>query len=166
LSAESEGAASLGAGALELPTNILRQIRVPDVRRLSDREAEELIALAKEVWGNERPTDWRANDRPGGGTRILDEWLLARMAVGVGTERLHESIVEACRARLALAQDKQTKTKKAIQHDIESVAETIAASVRPLLEGKQFPEAFSPAGSELTTFDFSGFSVLAVRVEP
>lgn len=166
LAAECQGAASMGAGALEIPTKILRQIRVPDVRRLSKKDKRELIKLGWTVWHNDSPVDWRTSERPGKHLRKLDEWLLARLNGSVEPDRLYRDIVETSRARFRLAQDKQSKEKKAVQHDIEGLAESIAASVRPLLEGRQFPEAFCPPHCSLAHHDFAGQPALTVRMDP
>lgn len=166
LSAECQGAASMGAGALELPTKILRRLRIPDIRKLPSKDAHQLVTLAESVWKDESSTDWRRFEHPPKETVALDEFVLKSMGNPIGIQVLYRGVTEACRARFLLAQDKQTKEKAAVLHDIESVAETIASSVRPLIEGKQFPEAFVPPGCDRITFDLQGAPSLVVRAEP
>ncbi len=61
------------------------------------------------------------------------------------------------RAELELMLNKQA---------IESIAETIAVSVRPILEGKSFPEAFCPQDSPLTPFNFTDSPTLTIDCLP
>ena len=73
MSAESFGSASLGAGALELPTKVLRNVRVPDIRTIPEEEQNDLIDLARKCWASERPPDWSRDHTPGAHLRMLDQ---------------------------------------------------------------------------------------------
>src|SRR5439155_5881862 len=84
----------------------------------------------------------------------------------VTPQRLYRDIAETCRARLRVAADKPARARKMVRQDIEAVAETIAAAVRPLIEGKRFPDAFCRRGREVVPVDFSGHDVLIVRCDP
>jgi len=55
-SLEINGAASMGAGALEAPTTKLRSYPVLDASQLNPKMRKELVALAETVWGAEAPS--------------------------------------------------------------------------------------------------------------
>lgn len=165
LALESTGGASMGAGALELPTKKLRTIRVVDVRLMSPGEKKELVRLARDVWKHERPIDWRDELNPGPHQRALDEWLLLWTGADLTLARLYVDLAATCRARLRLAEDKRAKVKKSTKQDIDSIARTIADDIRPLLEARRFPEAFFPSTSSSIPFQFADTNSLVVDVE-
>ena len=65
LAVEFEGVAAMGAGALELPTTLLRDVKVPDIRQLSSAQKKRVIQLSESVWAEDPPCDWRTEDEPG-----------------------------------------------------------------------------------------------------
>jgi len=164
LALECQGAASLGAGALEVPTRSLREVPVVDVRGLTASEAADLVRLAWAVWERERPADWRRE--PGRNLRELDGWVLQRMGGQVRVEQLYDDLARTCAARLRLASDKTAKVRKALQVDIGSVAEALAGPLAPLMEGRQYPEAFFGAGERRTQFRFPSRRALTVVASP
>jgi hypothetical protein len=166
LALESHGISSLGGGALELPTEKLREIPVFDIRTLTPKERKELFDLSNEMWLNEKPINWGKEKHPGMRGKELDEWILDKMGVAVRTTQLYKDIVEVCRARTLMAERKKTAAKKVVREEVSLVAERIAESVRPLLEGKQFPEAFCQPGKCNLDFDISNHGVLAVDCQP
>jgi hypothetical protein len=166
VAAESFGGASLGAGALEIPTKKLRQVPVPDIREMSKAEKLRLVSLAEAAWGQDVPVDWRIKDKPGHFIEKLDQFLLEWMATPLTTVRLYADIVNVCRSRLRLGADKETKTKKSVREDVDGYGRQIADSVRPFLEGKQFPEAFFVASDPYVTFDLSDETSLIVSAVP
>jgi hypothetical protein len=65
LSIEVNGAASLGAGALEAPTEAeLRTFPIFKVRALSARDRIIPVSHAKSVWKGEKTVDWVASKEP------------------------------------------------------------------------------------------------------
>lgn len=165
LSLEAHGSASMGAGALEVATSKLREVRVPDIRALDSKERLELVQRGERVWRQEKPIDWRKASEPGPLLQELDQWLLYRMDRGVGREGLYGDLRQTCRARFLLAEDKRRSLKKSQKQDIDSVAKGIATSVRQLVEGKRFPEAFGPAAPMLH-LDFRSVGKLSIEVSP
>jgi hypothetical protein len=165
LSLEVHGAASMGAGALEVATSKLREVRVPDIRALSRKELSELVGNGERVWRQDKPVDWRRVNEPGRFLQELDQWLLDRMGHRVSRERLYSDLRQTCRARFLLSEDKRKALKKSQVQDIESVAKTVASSVRQLVEGKRFPEAFVSTGPTLQ-LDFRGTDKLGVEISP
>jgi hypothetical protein len=145
-SLEINGAASMGAGALEAPTTKLRDYPVFDVRRLSKADRATLVTLAEKVWTKEAPIDWKnVNAAPGKNLRALDAWLLekAGKAAAVTPETLHADIRDACRARIHVAKDKSKKKKKATTENIANVADSIVQTIKPRIEMRRFPEDYA-----------------------
>lgn len=101
---EVDGAASLGAGALEATTTHLRDYPVFDPRPLDPLARDELVRLAHHVWSDERPIDWRAADAsPGPRLRALDAWLLARTGADLPLDRIYTDLHATVRARITVA---------------------------------------------------------------
>jgi hypothetical protein len=142
---EINGATSLGAGALEAPTSKLRRYPVFDPRTLKQAEHKELIKLARAVWSGEKPADWSAKGaEPGPKLRALDTWLLTKSGTGLTTPQLYIDLRAACASRITVAADKVRTTTKQKSDNLTTVAKGIADQVRPLLNGRQFPENFGP----------------------
>lgn len=163
---ESCGVASMGAGALELATKKLREIPLADVRILDSIKRNKLLNLAKMAWENESPVDWRIHDTPGSYLQELDEFLLSNFNSSVSIERIYRDITVTCRSRLMLAEDKKKKVKKKLKGDIDSIAESIAEKVRPLLDSRYFPEGFFAENEESISFDFGEHQHLSIRCQP
>lgn len=166
LSAESFGSASLGGGALELATTMIRGLRVVDVRDLKDAAARnDLILLTHHVWKT-KPFDWSGEGRPPNEVQELDKWFLTQMGTAVTLDRLYADLAATLRFRLTVARDKDVQTKQGQQIDIDIVASGIAETVRPLLESKSFPESFIDNGVETMPVDVSHASKLEIECRP
>ena len=167
LSAESFGSASMGAGALELATTQIQELRTVDLRDLKDASAKrDLVALAEAAWTNTKPVNWGETDRPPQEVQDLDKWLLSRMGTRVTPDRLYSDLLRTMNVRLILAEDKDVQTKQGRQIDIATVARGVAESVRPLLESRSFPDSFVEPGSAMQPLDFSKAGKLEIESLP
>jgi hypothetical protein len=163
-SAESYGAASMGAGVLELATTMTHGLRVVDVRNLKDAKAiEDLVALAERVWTDTKPVDWETTDQPPAEVQDLDKWFLARLETKVTLDRVYADLTTTLRSRLAVAEDKDVQTKKGEKVNINTVASGVAETVRPLLESKNFPESFVDQAADMQTLDFTHAGKLEIE---
>ena len=123
-SLEINGAASMGAGALEAPTTKLRAYPVLDITEIKASARKTLVALAEAVWAKESPIDWSApGAHPGPNLRALDQWIIDVSARKVKLDVVYADINEVCRSRIAVANDKDKKTKKKHTDNIGNVAE-------------------------------------------
>lgn len=167
LSAESFGSASMGAGALQLATNQIHELRTVDLRDLKDASAKkDLVALAETVWTKTSPVDWIKTERPPQEVQDLDAWLLSRMGTKVGLDRLYSDLVRTLKVRLTVAEDKDVQIKKGQQVNVATVARSVAETVRPLLESRNFPDAFMDQGSTTQSLDFSRAGRLELECHP
>lgn len=166
-SAESFGAASMGAGALELATTMIHGLRVVDVRILKDEAAiNDLITLVDSVWTKTDPIDWYVSETPPEQVQDLDKWFLSQMEAKVSLERIYLDLRNTLRSRLTVAEDKDVQTKKGEQLNISTVANGIAEAVRPLLESRSFPESFLENGAKTATLDLSHATKLEIECQP
>jgi hypothetical protein len=166
-SAESFGSASMGAGALELPTTMIHGLRVIDVRSLKDREAtKDLVTLADKVWTDTRPINWSVEEKPPQEVQDLDAWFLSRMETKVTLDRVYADLAATLKSRLAVADDKDVQTKRGKQLNIGTVANGIAETVRPLLESRSFPESFIENAANTTPLDLSHAGKLEIECHP
>ena len=167
LSAESFGAASMGAGALELATNPIQGLRMVDLRDLNDASAtKDLIALANAVWTKSKPVDWSETERPPQELRDLDKWLLSGMRTTVTADRLYSDLVTTLKVRLTVAEDKNIQSKRGQQINVATVARSVADAVRPLLESKSFPDAFIDPGATTQAIDLDRPGKLEIECFP
>ena len=167
LSAESFGATSMGAGALELATTQIHELRTVDLRDLKDASAKkDLVTLAESVWTKTEPVNWEEIERPPQEVQDLDKWLLSKMGTSVTLDRLYSDLVRTLSVRLTVAEDKNVQTKKGQQVDIATVARGVAETVRPLLESKSFPDAFIDRSSTTQSLDFSRAGKLEIESHP
>jgi hypothetical protein len=143
-SLEINGSASMGAGALEAPTTHLRSYPVFDVQRLSSAEHKTLQKLAQAVWEHESPPDWTDNPKPGKCLQELDQWLLSKADDPITRQTLYKDLQTVCDARIVVAKDKNTTTKKHKSDSISNVAKSIAETIGKLLQSRRFPEDFCP----------------------
>ena len=153
LSLESHGAASMGAGALEVATSRLPELKVIDIRTFSEPQRASLLSLAEEVWNNEAPCDWEKG-LPSAKLKMLDEWLLKQVKGVVSLSSVYADISNTCRARLGVAKERKTTKKTKSVSDVTKVAEGIVKRVEPLLKAHRFPESFCN-GSEHLAFKFN-----------
>lgn len=145
---EINGAASMGAGALEAPTSKVRRYPVFDPRMLNPKQKKELCRLTRAVWKKEHPVDWGADGtEPGTNLRALDEWLLNQLGNTVTIQQLYDDLRATCQARIAVARDKVRTEKKQKTTNIASVAKGIADHLGGHVNARQFPENFyTPSG--------------------
>lgn len=141
---EINGAAGMGAGALEAPTTKLRAYPVLDLARLSPADRKQFATLAEAVWVHESPVDWGfAGAVPGPKLRALDEWIVKAAELGVELDTIYSDLNTVCQSRILVANDKVRKTKKRKSESIGSVSDSIAKAVAPRLQLKKFPEDFA-----------------------
>jgi hypothetical protein len=142
-SLEINGAAAMGAGALEAATTKLRDYPILDIRDLKANQRTKLVTLAQAVWKNEKPVDWGSVKwMPGKNLKALDEWLLKAAGRNVSVAQMYNDLRSACLARAFVAEDKTKKTKKQKSDSIGNVAESIVKVVNPVIRSKNFPNDF------------------------
>jgi hypothetical protein len=143
-SLEINGAASMGAGALEAPTTKLRDYPVLDIAALKPAARKKLVSLAGDVWAKESPVDWGSDHwQPGKHLRALDGWILATAGKAVTVDQMYEDIRATCQSRILVAEDKSKKSKKQESDRIGSVASAIVHAVEPKLKTRNFPDDFA-----------------------
>ena len=145
LSVEAEGSASMGAGALELPTTKLARLRVPDIRGLSGRERRHLVQLARTVWDEKEPVNWTDSDpQISKALRELDQFVLDECCGGLSGQQLYLGIKTAVATRRRVAEAKGRAQKAAKKADVAAVAEGIVSGVKAQTDAARFPESFVP----------------------
>lgn len=164
-SVEINGSASMGAGALEAPTTKLQSYPVFDLRELSVKDRGELTNLAESVWKNEPPLDW-SQDKVGPGKHLiaLDKWLLEKAGSSVPVEKLYADLHEVCGCRIAVAKDKNKKTKKKTSDNIRSVAESICSSIKAKIQARSFPDDFADGVKLDVSFNFDRKSLKSISI--
>jgi hypothetical protein len=166
LSVESYGNATMGAGALELATKKLPEVRVPDIRALSDAEKTQLTTLVESVWKDEVPVEWSTEKQPQKALQELDTFLLALVGAEIPLAQIYSDLNDVVRSRILVAHDKEQTTKSHQRVDIAAVARSIAVSVQTLLDSKRFPDDFYEAGSAGLVFDFTNAKSLDIECVP
>jgi hypothetical protein len=165
-SLEINGAAGMGAGALEAPTTKLRTYPVFDLAQLSAANRKHLVALAEAVWAHEAPVDWGTpGTRPGTRLRALDQWLIGMTGRNVELDTVYSDINDVCRSRIVVANDKTKKKKKQQADSIGNVAESIAKAIRPKIELKKFPDDFTGDAACDISFNIDRDTVKQVNVK-
>lgn len=166
LSVESNGSATMGAGALELATKKLPEVRVPDIRNLSADERSQLESLAESVWKEQSPVEWATGQQAGKALQELDTFLLALAGAEIPLERIYADINDVVRSRILVARDKEQTTKSHQRVDVDAVARSIAESVKTLLDSKRFPDDFFDGGGADLVFDFTDSRTLDIECVP
>ncbi len=167
LSVEAAGAASMGAGALEMPTTKLRKILVPNLHRLSTDKRNKLIKLAKAVWENDQPFNWKnSSSKPSQHLQKLDKFVLTEFGSGVSPENIYDGIRQALLVRFTLAKEKAKAQKVAESINISSLARAIIESFKHELESKRFPESFMPPNIDTLPIEIDPKIKFEVLVEP
>ena len=163
---EINGAASMGAGALEASTRKLREYPVFDIRTLSRGNRKKLVSLGAAVWKNSVPVDWTNSEvEPSDELRSLDSWLLKKCGARIGQEELYKDFRSVCTARISVAKDKGKKIRKRQEDSIGSVADSIVKAVGPKVHSRSFPDDFA-SGVELDLiFDFGNEKLEHVVME-
>jgi hypothetical protein len=163
-SVEINGAASMGAGALEAPTTKLRRYPVLDVRQLKQADRKKLVSLAEAVWDKEGPLDWGRRSEPSSKLQQLDDWILHKAGRKTPIEILYRDIRAACESRIAVAKDKVKKTKKSKTENIGNVADSIAKGILPKIQTKNFPDDFIDGAKPDLDFNFDRRSVKQITL--
>lgn len=164
-SLEINGAASMGAGALEAPTTKLRDYPVLNVSKLEPADRSKLVQLAQEVWAAEPPIDWsNPESAPGPKLRALDDWIMKRTGRNITLSVLYRDIQEVCLSRIAVAADKGKKTKKKHSENIGGVAESIAKAILPKIQFRKFPEDFANGATLDMSFNIDRRKVRTINV--
>lgn len=166
LSFESHGAASMGAGALEMATKKLPNIRIVDIRSFSSDEKKKLISLAKDVWEKEKPLNWTKIDKPGKHMQRLDKYILEKMDGRITSDQLYKELRETCSSRFLIAKDKVKTKKKNVARDLNAVADVIVDSVKPILNSKRFPEDFLVGNEKPLNLSFPLHRYLEISFQP
>jgi methylase of polypeptide subunit release factors len=170
LGLEAAGAASLGAGALEVATRRLGTTRVLDLRLVTATQRLALVRRAEAVWLQGKPPVWSMRTTtPDAALRNLDRCVLELMGSPLDLDDLYESLHTAVTLRTGMSKGRQVVQKASEDADVQKVAQAIAGSVAHLVEARRFPEDFAPAGSDeanksQVTLPETG--VLAVEREP
>lgn len=142
---ETYGATSLGQGALEIRTEVLRSLPVPNIRQLEDTATAKFVAATRELLAQPRLTADRASKVTS--QRQLDALLLE--ALGLDPARLDELYVDTLsmgRVRRTLAAGRGTIKRERFEADVSHVAHDIVAHLSALLQGRRFPYDFLGAG--------------------
>jgi enamine deaminase RidA (YjgF/YER057c/UK114 family) len=166
LSVESYGSAAMGAGALELATKKLPEIRVPDIRNLSAAEKDQVVSLVDSVWKEQSPVEWTTEKQAIKALQELDTFLLALVGAEIPLIQIYADINDVVRSRIFVARDKEQTTKSHQRVDIAAVARSIAESVQTMLDSKRFPDDFYDGGSPGIVFDFTNSKSLEVECAP
>jgi hypothetical protein len=135
------------AGALEISTTELPELRVLDLREFNEPQRQKLIELGEAAWKSE-PNDWQKR-LPTGPLKALDQWLLSQIKPSVTLDSIYADIANTCRDRLAVAKDRKTNKKAKSSADVGKLADSIAIRIQPMLQSNRFPESFSNGGEKL-----------------
>lgn len=164
-SLEINGAASMGAGALEAPTTKLRRYPVLDIPSLKKADRKRLVDLAVAVWKHERPIGWSMGVAgPGPRLQALDQWVLDAAGRKVPLKTMYRDVGEACRSRVAIAKDRARRTKKKRTENIGNVAESVVSDVLPKSKLKNFPDDFVRGASLDISFDVDRTSLKRIHI--
>jgi hypothetical protein len=160
---ETFGRTALGQGALELPTQALRALPVPDIRNVPPSSAKAWKATIETLLAGKRLPVNEMLKLPA--QRELDTLFLA--ALGLQTSRvdeLHLDTQRMTRIRKVLAAGRGQMRREQFDADVDDVADRIAGQLRPLIQGRRFPQDFLPAAAKIERVDF-GTATLDVHSE-
>jgi len=131
LSIEAAGSASMGGGALEIPTTKLSKVMVPDIRQFPRNKLDRLTDLAKAVWEHDIPINWRNSaNQPSPYLRDLDEFLLNEVGADISPDDVYEGVRHTLSVRMKLVQEKARSKRLAESADIAAVARTILSNFK------------------------------------
>jgi hypothetical protein len=146
MNVETLGRTAMGQGALELPTETLREILVPDIRDLDHDTREAWMTASKDLLREERRPFSELAARPA--QRKLDS--LVMESLGLDPDRLtelYEDTKRLGRVRKLLAQGRGAIKRERFETDLAGVARDIATELKPLIRRKRFPEDFLPVNA-------------------
>ena len=167
LSIEAAGSASMGAGALEIPTTKLSKIMVPYIRHFSSKKQSQLIKLANLVWEKDRPINWRSSsNQPSKYLRQLDSFLLKEIGTDISPDDIYDAIFHSLSSRMKIAQEKAKSKKIAESADILAIAKTILSTFKSQLESVRFPESFLPPEASTSSIEIDPQLDIDIAVQP
>lgn len=141
---ETFGATSMGQGALEIRTDTLKSMPVPDIRQLEPSLTQDWKLAAHNLTSGERLTAVRACATPR--QKALDSVVLR--SLDLPTERLtelHDDTLRMGNVRKTLAAGRGTMKRERFESDVAHVAQDIASHLGLLLGGRRFPQDYLPA---------------------
>jgi hypothetical protein len=140
---ETRGRTAMGQGALEVPTETLRELEVPDIRGLTSEQKSKWIQASKDLLKDQRRPAAESPSRPS--QQALDRAVLESLDFDVGRiEELYRDTGRMRDVRKLLAQGRGAIKRERFATDIAGVARDIATETAPLLKSKRFPEDFMP----------------------
>jgi hypothetical protein len=160
---ETFGRTALGAGALEMPTEALRGLPVPDVRKLSAKEAAAWKAALKKLLAGKRlPVGEMIKNEA---QRELDELVLTTLGLApTRVDELYADTIRMTRIRELLAAGRGTIRREQFESDLDDVADNIGAQLKPLVQGRRFPEDFTALAAKTENLNL-GTARLEIRSE-
>jgi hypothetical protein len=144
---ETFGRTAMGEGALQVPTETLRGLPIPDLRELSDKQSENLAAKSAAVLKQPRLPIAKAIATPE--QQELDAALLE--ILGYKSSRateLYADVLRMRKVRRVLATGRSSIKRERFEADLDAVAKDFAAQLEPVIGGKRFPRDFLPAGAK------------------
>jgi hypothetical protein len=155
---ETFGRTALGQGALEMPTGALRALPVPDIRRLTVAQGAQWRRATQQLLNGKRlPAIAAMKTRA---QRSLDEIVLGSLGVPLSRiDELYDDTSRMTRVRELLAAGRGQIRREQFEADLDEVAESVAAQLKPLLQGRRFPVDFIPAGARTERLDLGTASL-------
>jgi hypothetical protein len=144
---ETYGGTAMGQGALEMRTDVLKGLPVPDIRNLDPTTAKRWTAATKALLkGNRLPAQQMSKSKP---QRALDAVVLEALALDPARlDELYEDTVRMGAVRRRLAAGRGTIKRERFAADLGQVAADTAAQLGLLLANRRFPDSFLPAGAK------------------
>ena len=156
-------ATSMGQGALQVPTETLRGLLVPDIRKLDDKTTKAWKkAGGTLIKGQRLPTTKLATSKQ---QRDLDALVLQALSFDASRlDELYDETANMHRVRRRLAAGRVKMRRERFDADLADVAKDMAAQLKPLIQGRRFPQDFLPAGAATTSLHL-GTAPLKLRAE-
>jgi hypothetical protein len=146
MSLETFGRTAMGQGALQVPTETLRGLLVPDIRGLPTAASKKLKTVTQGLLRSRRVgVRELGKSKP---LRALDAEVLKLL--GFASSRLNELYADTLalrEVRSHLAKGRTRIKRERFQSDLAQVAKDVAVQLRTLTQGKRFPRDFLPSGT-------------------
>ena len=160
---ETYGRTSMGQGALQVPTETLRSMPVPDIRSLTTKDQVRWRRALTAVMKGSRLQAPKLKSSKS--QRSLDSLVLE--SLGFDLIRLDELYSETIRmgdVRRNLAKGRTRIQRERFDTDLEEVARDMAEQLRPLIGVRQFPQDLLP--DEVARFTVQvGSEAVKIRAE-
>jgi hypothetical protein len=141
MTVETRGRTAMGQGVLEVPTNTLRDLEVPDIRNLDPPQKKAWVSATEDLLRGKRLPASKLAAHPA--QRALDAVLLASLGVdGSRIDELYSDTGRMRNVRKLLAKGRGAIKRERFEADLAGVARDIAGEVAPLLQQRRFPEDF------------------------